>query len=235
MKKIIIAVVLLVFILGGYLFATRNAVQEIDTPSTAPVVVTPDVGVDANMSFFITSTNPGTGADLGGLAGADAYCSALATKAGVTGKTWKAYLSTTGDGGVNARERIGTGPWYNAKGELVAATLDELHGENKLTKATALDENGAIINGRGDTPNVHDILTGSMSDGTASTSVDTDTTCANWTSSTTGSALVGHHDRVGRDESAPMKSWNSAHATRGCDMEALNSTGGAGLFYCFAQ
>jgi hypothetical protein len=136
---------------------------------------------------------------------------------------------------VNARDRIGAGPWYNAKGELVAATLEELHGENKLNKATALDENGATVQGRGDTPNEHDILTGSQSDGTASSTATTDTTCGNWTSSATGSALVGHHDRVGRDDTAPMKSWNSAHGTRGCDMEALRGTGGGGLFYCFAQ
>lgn len=189
----------------------------------------------APMSFFITSANPGKGGDLGGLAGADAYCSQLGEKSGTVGKTWRAYLSTTGDGGVNARDRIGSGPWYNAKGELIANTVEELHGENFLTKVTALNENGEQVQGRGDTPNMHDILTGSLADGKASSTALTDTTCANWTSSSTGFALVGHHDRVGRDESEPMKSWNSSHKTRGCDMASFESTGGAGLFYCFAQ
>ena len=235
MKNIIVVGVLLiaVVLLGNY-FYVKN--EELPSSDTSPSVVTTSAtDIDSKMSFFITSANPGKGGDLGGLAGADAYCSALAEKSGVAGKTWMAYLSTTGAEGVNARARIGSGPWYNAKGELVAATLDELHGENMLTKATALDENGATVQGRGDTPNEHDILTGSMSDGTASSTATTDTTCANWTSSAAGSALVGHHDRVGRDDSAPMKSWNSAHGTRGCDMEALKSTGGGGLFYCFAQ
>lgn len=185
-------------------------------------------------SFFITSANPGKGGDLGGLAGADAYCAQLAEAAGLTGKEWRAYLSTTGAGGVNARERIGTGPWYNVRGEMIAATVEELHTTNNLTKATALTERGETVSGRGDTPNLHDILTGSTADGMASTTATTDTTCDNWTSSTDGSAIVGHHDRVGIDESAPMKSWNSSHGSRGCSPEGLTSTGGGGLFYCFA-
>ena len=207
MKKIIVLVV--AFLGAGLVFYLVNTskTQEVVSPVQP---VTPVVEKHT-MSFFITSSNPGSGGDLGGLAGADAYCSALAERAGVLGKSWKAYLSTTGDGSVNARDRIGVGPWYNANGELVAGTLAELHGENMLTKTTALDENGNLVQGRGDTPNMHDILTGSISDGTASTSVAVDTTCSNWTASSTGSALVGHHDRVGRDDSAPMKSWNSAH------------------------
>jgi hypothetical protein len=191
----------------------------------------------STMSFFITSSNLGKGGNLGGLAGADAYCSTLASSAGVTGKTWRAYLSTTqteGAPAVHARDRIGTGPWFNAEGKKMADTVDSLHAENNLNKSTALSEKGEIINGRGDTPNVHDILTGSLADGRASTTAQTDTTCSNWTSSDAGSALVGHHDRVGRDDSAPMKSWNTAHASRGCSIDALKSTGGGGLFYCFA-
>lgn len=189
------------------------------------------------MSFFITSTNPGKGADLGGLAGADAYCATLAKNVGVTGKTWRAYLSTTpqnGNPGTNARDRIGNGPWYNAKGELVASNLDELHGTNALTKATALTEKGIVVSGRGDTPNEHDILTGSNASGIF-VATSTDTTCANWTSNASGSAFVGHHDRIGINDSAPMKSWNSSHLSRGCDIPSLTKSGGAGLFYCFAK
>lgn len=190
---------------------------------------------NTSMSFFVTSVNPGKGGDLGGLAGADAYCTILAESAGVKGKTWKAYLSTTGEGGVNARDRIGKGPWYNAKGELVASDLEALHGDNRLNKSTVLTEAGMTVMGRGDEVNMHDILTGSLADGTASTTAMTDTTCANWTSSAAGSAIVGHHDRVGLNDSAPAKSWNSSHGSRGCDLPALKSTGGSGLFYCFAE
>lgn len=227
MKKIIIATVVILIgliILGNYLYTKEEVVTGAEPTKQS-----------AKMAFFITSSNPGKGGDLGGLAGADAYCSLLAEKSGVTGKTWKAYLSATGKGGENARERIGSGPWYNAKGELVANSLEDLHGENLLTKVTALDENGKQVQGRGDTPNMHDILTGSLANGMASATTATDTTCANWTSSSTGSALVGHHDRLGRDDSESMKSWNSSHLTRGCDAESLKGTGGAGLFYCFAQ
>ena len=187
------------------------------------------------MSFFLTSANPGKGADLGGLAGADAYCGKLATDAGAGGKNWKAYLSTTGAAPVNARDRIGKGPWQNAKGVVVAKNVDDLHGaSNNLSKATALTEKGETISGRGDPVNMHDILTGSTVDGRANVAATTDTTCTNWTSGNTGSAMVGHHDRIGLNESAPMKSWNASHGTRGCDMASLKATGGGGLMYCFA-
>lgn len=177
------------------------------------------------MSFFITSNNPGNGADLGGLEGADAYCTSLAEAAGVTGKTWAAYLSSSTE---NARDRIGTGPWANAKGVVVANSVDELHSDaNNLTKETALSETGAVINGRGDTPNRHDILTGSNLEGTLEGDA-----CADWTSSGEGSAMVGHHDRQGGG--AHPTSWLSAHPSRGCSLEALRGTGGDGLFYCFA-
>ena len=184
---------------------------------------------DTTMSFFVTSANPGKGGDLGGLAGADAYCSTLATASGSTGKTWKAYLSTDAE---NAKDRIGQGPWYNAKGEKIADDVASLHGDkNNLTKQTALNEKGEIINGRGDTPNRHDILTGSKADGTAAPE-----TCGNWTTGgAEGAAIVGHSDRTGLNDSAEAKSWNSSHPTRGgCTQEAFKGTGGDGLFYCFA-
>lgn len=187
-----------------------------------------------NMSFFVTSSNPGKGADFGGLAGADRHCEALATAAGAGGKTWRAYLSTTGAGAVNARDRIGRGPWYNAKGTLVAANVDELHGTNQLTKATALTEKGETVMGRGDAVNLHDVLTGSTPEGRTTVGGDQDTTCGNWTKGGEGSAIVGHHDRMGLRDDAPSRSWNSSHATRGCSIEALKSTGGGGLLYCFA-
>jgi hypothetical protein len=180
---------------------------------------------DANMSFFITSTNPGKGANLGGLAGADAHCASLAEAAGVKGKTWKAYLSASTE---NARDRIGTGPWVNAKGATVATSVDDLHSDNnKLTKENSLDEKGTVINGRGDTPNRHDVLTGSNAQGKLE-----GTACADWTSSGEGSAMVGHHDRIGGGP-APT-SWNSAHPSKGCSPDNLKGTGGEGLFYCFA-
>ena len=189
------------------------------------------------MSFFVTSVNPGKGADFGGLAGADAYCQKLATSAGAGGKNWRAYLSTTASGGaaaVNARDRIGRGPWQNAKGMMVATSVDDLHGpNNKLSKQNSLTEKGEVVSGRGDPVNMHDILTGSTADGRADTSAP-DTTCGNWTQSGEGSAIVGHHDRIGLNESAPMKSWNMSHPTRGCSMDALKATGGGGLLYCFA-
>jgi hypothetical protein len=190
-----------------------------------------------NMSFFVTSTGPGKGADLGGLDGADKHCQSLAQAAGAGGKTWRAYLSTQGAGAVNARDRIGKGPWTNAKGVVIAKDVAELHGANNLTKQTALTEKGAVVNGRGDTPNTHDILTGSQPDGTAFAACE-DRTCGNWTKSGAGSAMLGHADRIGLDESAPMKSWNSSHPSRGpgggCSQDDLKSTGGAGLMYCFA-
>lgn len=185
------------------------------------------------MSFFITSVGSGNGGNLGGLEGADAHCGKLAEAAGVQGKTWKAYLSTQEEGkrGVSARDRIGSGPWYNAKGVLIAKDLDELHLNPNIVKSTALDEAGKTVNGRGDKPNRHDILTGSMMDGTAYfPNVKEDRTCSNWTSSGEGSASVGHHDRHGGGN----VSWNSAHNSRGCSQEALTKTGGAGLFMCFA-
>jgi hypothetical protein len=187
------------------------------------------------MSFFITSEGPGNGAALGGLAGADSHCQRLATAAGVGNRTWHAYLSTSASGGqpaVNARDRIGKGPWYNAKAILVARDVDDLHGSsNNLKKDTSLSEKGAVLNGRGDTPNQHDILTGSQADGTAFAG-DADRTCKNWTSSSEGKAQVGHHDRQGGGD-APT-SWNSAHPSNGCTQANLVSTGGAGRFYCFA-
>ena len=189
------------------------------------------------MSFFVTSAGPGKGADLGGIAGADRHCQQLAQAAGAGGKIWRAYLSTQGAGAVNARDRIGKGPWMNAKGMVVAKDVAELHGANHLTKQTSLSEKGEVINGRGDTPNRHDVLTGSQADGTAFPA-DKDMTCKNYTSSTQGSVMVGHSDRTGLDDSAPAKSWNSSHPSRGaeggCSQADLRSTGGDGLLYCFA-
>ena len=191
----------------------------------------------APMTFFLTGENAGKGADFGGLAGADAYCNKLASAAGAGGKNWKAYLSTTGAGAVNARDRIGRGPWHNAKGVMVATSVDDLHSaNNKLSKANSVSEKGEVISGRGDAVNFHDILTGSGEDGRvdAAAAAKGDTTCGNWTLSGAGSAIVGHHDRVGLNDSAPMKSWNASHGTRGCDMASLKATGGGGLMYCFA-
>jgi hypothetical protein len=192
----------------------------------------------SNMTFFVTSVGSGKGADLGGLEGADQHCQRLAQVVGAGARTWRAYLSMQATGGataVNARDRIGTGPWQNAKGEIIAKDVAELHGANNLTKQTALNEKGELVNGRGDTPNTHDVLTGSQPDGTAFAG-NQDMTCGNWTKSgAEGTAMLGHHDRTGLDESAAAKSWNSSHATRGgCSQDALKSTGGAGLFYCFA-
>ena len=189
------------------------------------------------MRFFVTSANPGQGADLGGLAGADAYCQTLAASANAGGKNWRAYLSAAPSGAspaVDARDRIGRGPWQNARGVVVATSVDNLHSaDNQLNKQNALTEKGEVISGRGDSVNMHDMLTGSTQDGRLDRSAS-DTTCGNWTKSGEGSAVVGHHDRIGINESAPMKSWNASHATNGCSTAALESTGGAGLFYCFA-
>lgn len=187
-------------------------------------------------SFFVTSSNSGKGADLGGLAGADAYCQSLANANGLGGKTWRAYLSTQATGAapaVNARDRIGKGPWQNVKGVVIAKDVAELHGTNNLTKQTALTEKGTVVNGRGDTPNQHDILTGSQPDGTAFPPGD-DKTCGNWTKGGDGSAVVGHHDRMGLDTNPPALSWNSSHGSRGCSVPQLNLSGGAGYLYCFA-
>jgi hypothetical protein len=211
--------------------------------SLAALVVTcgafaPATAQQANMSFFVTSEGPGKGADLGGLAGADAHCQKLATSVGAGGKTWRAYLSTQGTGAADARDRIGKGPWMNAKGVTIAKDVAELHGTNNLTKQTALSEKGDVINGRGDTPNRHDILTGSQPDGTAFPA-DKDMTCKNWTSGTEGSAMVGHHDRQGLNTEPPSLSWNASHPSRGsgggCTQADLRSTGGDGLLYCFAS
>jgi len=191
------------------------------TPSTSRVDAQGNT-----LSFFITSTNPGKGADLGGLAGADAHCAALAKAAGAGTRVWRAYLSTATE---NAKDRIGTGPWFNAKGVQVAANVADLHSENnKLSKENSLNEKGEVNNGRGDKPNRHDILTGSNADGTAGPG-----TCNNWTSSAAdGGAQVGHHDRVGGGQNPT--SWNSAHQTPGCGIEQLRGVGGEGFFYCFA-
>jgi len=188
------------------------------------------------MTFFITSVGNGKGADFGGLKGADAHCQSLAAAAGAGNHTWRAYLSTSAESGapaVNARDRIGTGPWQNTKGVVIAGNIAELHGKNNLTKQTALNEKGETVNGRGDTPNTHDILTGSQPDGTAFAGTE-DRTCGNWTKSGEGSAMVGHHDRIGIGDSDAARSWNSSHPSRGCSHEALVGTGGAGLLYCFA-
>jgi hypothetical protein len=195
----------------------------------------------SSMTFFISSAGSGKGADLGGLDGADKICQALAQAVGAGGKTWRAYLSTQPAGGaaaVNARDRIGKGPWQNAKGETIAQNVDDLHSaNNKLTKQTALNEKGGVVNGRGDTPNRHDILTGSQPDGRAFPAGD-DRTCGNWTKSAQGTAMVGHHDRQGLRDDDASKSWNSSHPSRGpeggCSQADLRSTGGDGLIYCFA-
>jgi len=188
----------------------------------------------SDMTFFLTSAGPGNGANLGGLQGADAHCQSLASAVGASGKTWRAYLSTTGTGSVDARDRIGTGPWQNVEGTVVAENIDQLHFENYLTKESVLNEQGGMTNGRGDDPNQHDILTGSYLDGTA-VSGSGDTTCSNWTSGAdgSGSALVGHFDRTGGG--ANPASWNSAHGSRGCSQANLQATGGNGYFYCFAS
>jgi hypothetical protein len=194
------------------------------------------VHADPTMSFFITSVGMGDGANLGGLDGADAYCNKLAKAAG-SPKTWHAYLSTTapdGKAGINARDRIGKGPWVNAKGVVIANSVDELHSDkNNISKETALTEKGDKVNGRGDQPNTHDMLTGSDPQGMYSTAGG-DTTCKNWTSDNEGSAILGHHDRLGLADSRHMHSWNSAHGSAGCSQDGLIKTGGAGLFYCFA-
>jgi hypothetical protein len=209
-------------------------------PNSAPMAT-----ATGPMSFFVTSTGSGKGADLGGLEGADAHCQKLAAAsgaAGAGGKTWRAYLSNTAVAAaapaqptpaIHARDRVGKGPWFNARGVMVASDVANLHDTNNLTKATALDEKGNLVKGRGDTPNQHDILTGSRPDGTAFGGPG-NFTCGNWTQSGEGSAVIGHHDRSGLVSDPWALSWNSSHQTRGCGQEALVSTGGAGLFYCFA-
>ena len=188
------------------------------------------------MTFFVTSTGPCKGAYLGGLEGADRHCQQLAQTAGAGSKTWRAYLSTNAAGGAtNARDRIGKGPWQNAKGTVVAQNVDDLHGDgNKLGAETSLTERGTIVAGFGFTPNYHDILTGSQMDGRAWPG-NLNLTCNNWTSSTFGAAMVGHIDRRGGADTVFQRSWNAAHMSRSCTQDDLRATGGNGLFYCFAQ
>jgi hypothetical protein len=219
--------------------AAHLAIAAAASALLAACAMTPSSGP---MSFFITSVGSGKGADLGGLAGADAHCQRLAVAAGAGSKTWRAYLSvpptfptqtTPAVAAINARDRIGSGPWFNAKGQLIARDVVHLHNGNNLNKETALDEKGVVVKGRGDTPNEHDILTGSRDDGTAF-APQTDTTCKAWTSSTDGSAIVGHHDRNGPLPENWAKSWTFSHQSAGCSQEALIRTGGSGRFYCFA-
>ena len=222
----------------------KTRISRITIVSCAALALVSCAGMEPGpktMSFFVTSVGSGNGADLGGLAGADRHCQSLAQKAGAGGSTWRAYLSTQGKDGaptVNARDRIGKGPWHNVKGELIARDVDQLHGAgNNVTKQTALDEKGQVVAGRGDKPaNRHDILTGSRSDGTAFAANDPDMTCGNWTrGGTEGAVVVGHHDRQGPSADPWATSWNSSHQSRGgCTQAALRGTGGDGLFYCFA-
>ena len=229
--------------------ATMSRMKYVAISATVAVVSLGAIAVQAqqaapqspNMSFFVTSAGSGKGADLGGLAGADQQCQTLAQAAGAGGKTWRAYLSSqaaAGAAAINARDRIGRGPWQNFKGEIVAQSVDDLHSDNnKLATPTALTERGTMVAGRGYTPNYHDVLTGSQADGTAFAAAE-DRTCRNWTSSTQGSAMVGHIDRIGLRDDAESKSWNTSHPSRGpdggCSQNDLRSTGGNGLFYCFA-
>ena len=228
-----------VVVTAGLLVGCRREenVQTAAAPAAAPQPVPQSLamgGAKSVMTFFVTSAGPGKGGDLGGLAAADAHCAALAKAEGAGDHTWRAYLSTSsaeGQPAVNARDRIGKGPWYNAEGLFIAANLDDLHsGENRITKETAVTERLDPVNGAGDDANVHDIVTGSRPDGTAFPAGE-DLTCRNWTSGGQGRAQVGHHDRRGLG--AGVNSWNSVHASRGCSQPDLRATGGAGLFYCF--
>lgn len=194
-------------------------------------------GHQYSMTFFVTSTGSGKGADFGGLAGADAHCQALATAVNSGHRTWRAYLGNSPSPASptqNARDRIGKGPWQNAKGVVIAQNVAELHGKNNLNKQTALNEKGRMVNGSGDKPNMHDILTGSQPEGTTIAGDPGKTTCGNWTRSGEGAAMVGHHDRRGFGDDESARSWNSSHLSRGCSQDNLRSTGGAGLLYCFA-
>jgi hypothetical protein len=204
--------------------------------AAAGLGLTPALAQQAELSFFITSVGKGNGADLGGLDGADAHCQALARAVGSTSTNWRAYLGTTAPGGaagVNARDRVGKGPWKNAKGAVVATSVDNLHSDQvNITKQTALTEKGEVVSGRGDPVNMHDVLTGSDPQGMYSTAGG-DTTCGNWAKSGEGSAIVGHHDRAGLQPTRHMNSWNSSHGSRGCSQDQLKASGGAGMFYCF--
>lgn len=235
-RTVVALVAALLFCACGRNDEVQPSTASLPTTGTETVPSSREMGGAKSVTtFFVTSLGLGKGGDLGGLAGADAHCQALATAEGSGDHTWRAYLSTTATPttpAVNARDRIGTGPWYNAEGSLIAGTLDQLHSaESTLGKDTAVTERLDLVNGVGDNPNRHDILTGSRADGTAFTGGD-DVTCANWTSSGTGRAQVGHHDRQG--QGATADSWNSAHTSRGCSQQDLALTGGAGLFYCFA-
>jgi len=216
---------------------TRLAVPFLAAVALAGLGFTTAAQAQQAMTFFVSSAGSGNGANLGGLAGADAHCQSLAKAAGSALTNWHAYLSTTEPGGtegVNARDRIGRGPWHNAKGQMVAKSVDDLHSAgNNLNKQTALTEKGETIPGRGDQVNQHDILTGSDPQGMFSTAGG-DTTCGNWTKSGEGSAIVGHHDLQGLKDTRHMKSWNSSHGSRGCSQDQLKASGGAGLIYCFA-
>ena len=221
---------------------TKTIAACVAAVSLALLAASPASAQSANATFFLTSSGIGNGGNLGGLAGADNHCQELAQAAGFGApKTWHAYLSTQAADGktaVNARDRIGKGPWQNVKGTVVAKDVADLHSaSNNLTKQTALSEKGEIINGRGDTPNRHDVLTGSQPDGTAF-GPEADRTCKNWTSSMQGAAMLGHSDRMGLRDDDASKSWNSSHPSRGpdggCSQNDLKSTGGDGLLYCFA-
>ena len=224
-------------IVGVGLFASAGCTTTEDTNTAEETSATQEAEAiqDTTMSFFITSVGPGDGANLGGLDGADVHCQALAEAAGSTGLTWRAYLSqgaSDDQPAINARDRIGSGPWYNANGVEVASSVSDLHSaNNELSKENSISESGELINGRGDDPNKHDVLTGSQLDGTAFSDGE-DHTCGNWMSNGEGSAQVGHHDRQGGGDNPT--SWNAAHASRGCSQDDLIGTGGDGLYYCFA-
>ncbi len=224
-------------IVGVGLFASAGCTTTEDTNTAEETSATQEAEAtqDTTMSFFITSVGPGDGANLGGLDGADLHCQALAEAAGSTGLTWRAYLSQSASDdqpAINARDRIGDGPWYNSNGVEVASSVSDLHSaNNELSKENSISESGELINGRGDDPNKHDVLTGSQLDGMAFTDGE-DHTCGNWMSNGDGSAQVGHHDRQGGGDNPT--SWNAAHASRGCSQDDLIGTGGDGLYYCFA-
>lgn len=225
MKKAYYLGIIIILLIAGAAFLIKQNPQQ-----------KPAAEKENPMTFFVSSINPGKGGNLGGLAGADAYCQSLANSAGADKRTWRAYLSATASAGspaINARDRIGSGPWQNAKSVVIAGNIDELHGGNNINKETALTEKGEKVNGRGDTPNWHDILTGSTPDGRIIAG-DTDSTCSNWTSSGQGSAMVGHHDRLGLRDDEASRSWNSSHLSRGCSLELLATSGSGGLIYCFA-
>lgn len=238
MNKSVYLIGLLILLFIGtiwYVLSTRPAAEPTKITET-DLTAGQEKPAQSEMSFFVTSASPGKGADLGGLQGADEYCQSLATQAGAGSLTWRAYLSadaTDTSAAVNARDRIGNGPWKNFSGVTTAGSLEELHRNNNINKQTALTEKGGVVSGRGDDVNRHDILTGSTPEGRAIASGN-DSTCSNWTSSAEGSAMVGHHDRLGLADDEASKSWNSSHFSRGCSLDALASSGGAGLFYCFA-